>query len=506
MELDTSSFRHEDPHQEIPEDDSDVLLAEKVLSAIFVGYSSARDASLEARASLQALDDEGLSHEHQSISRFAIKKLIGQGTFGSVYEAFDTFMLRPVAIKVIRLNVSNDSQVRIRFLREMQLAAMLNHPGIVQIYESGEDNGRVYFAMELCKGQTLSQWLLQQDQPIAMKTAASIIHQVALAIEHGHWRGVIHRDLKPDNMMIEQHPQGEPTIRILDFGLALGIEDPMRQTSSSTMVGTPLYMSPEQLDRNGIPIGPRSDIFALGAILYELLTGSSPFASDSLPKVFDKIRNECTVSPRKIHPEIPKDLEVICMKALRSRPDQRYETAAALAVDLESYLNDRPILASSMTFLERTGNWLRRPGRVPEFGLGLVAINLLVLGWAALNYPVFVCLFPGSSTDVVSQEMFLPVICMIIPCHGLMFWSSIQIYKKKLSRPIMSWHLAATILIAVVAISVICFASNTSVMHLDRFERVAALGLMSTFAEVQACTLSLLLLFATFPKTQEFSL
>jgi len=503
MEFHSSSSEHEDANQEIPDDDSDVLFAEKILSAVFVGRLPAQNASLDARANLRSTDVKRLSLKHQSLSKFVIKKQIGQGTFGSVYEAFDLVMRRTVAIKVAHANVSNDPKVRLRFSQEMRLAAKLNHPGIVQIYEAGEDDGRVYFAMELCNGQTLSQWLSEQDQAVAIQTAASIICQAALAVEHGHWRGVVHRDLKPDNMMIDQNSQGEPKIRILDFGLAFGVEDSMRQTSSSAMIGTPLYMSPEQVDSDGFPIGPRSDIFALGAILYELLAGSSPFASDSLPQVLDKIRNENIVNPRKIRSDIPKDLDVICMKALRSRPDQRYETAAALAIDLESFLNDRPIHASSMTLLERTTNWLRRPDRIPEFGLGLIAINLLVLSWAALNYPLVMCLFPGSSTDAVSQQMFLPLVCLIIPCHGLMLWSSNRIYNRKLSRPVMSWHFSATILMAVVSISVICLTSNTSNMHLNRFERVAALGLMSTFAEVQAFTILLLLLFARFPKSSK---
>ena len=299
--------------------------------------------------------------------------------------------------------------------------------------------------------------------------------------------------------MIQEVDEQSWLVRVLDFGLAFGVEDSMRYTSSSTLMGTPLYMSPEQLDFDGAKIGPKSDIFSMGAILYELLTGYSPFAADSLPKVIDRIRSDTIIPPRQIRADIPIDLEVICMKCLRADPSQRYETATALAEDLDAFLNFRPIQARSMTAFERSVNWLRRPDRVSEFGLGLIAINLLVLGWAVLNYPVMMCLFPGSNADSKTRDLFFPVVCLIIPIHGFMLWSSYQIYRKRLYRGVAIVHLTATILMALISITVVCLTSESTLLDMNRFERVATLGLMSTFAEVQAFGVLALLLFASWP-------
>jgi len=482
------------------ESDPDIELAEKLLDAVF-GPLALRESATSIEALKESLPQRDQSKDgFNKLSRFRIGRLLGQGAFGNVFEAYDPMMMRSVAMKVARTNVSNDPLIRERFFREIHLSAKLNHPGIVQIYEAGEVSGCVFFVMELCKGLTLSRWLNSQSESTTIRYAASISLQIARAIAHGHEHGVIHRDLKPDNVMIQELDEQSWLVRVLDFGLAFGVEDSMRYTSSSTLMGTPLYMSPEQLGFGGAKIGPKSDIFSMGAILYELLTGCSPFAADSLPKVIDRIRSDMIVPPRQIRADIPIDLEVICMKCLRADPSQRYETAVALAEDLDAFLNFRPIKARSMTAFERSVNWLRRPDRVSEFGLGLIAINLLVLGWAVLNYPVMMCLFPGSNADSKTRDLFLPVVCLIIPVHGFMLWSSYQIYRKRLSRRVAIVHLTATILMALISITVVCLTSESTLLDMNRFERVATLGLMSTFAEVQAFGVLALLMFASWPE------
>ncbi|MGB7324781.1 MAG: serine/threonine-protein kinase [Rubripirellula sp.] len=465
--------------------DPDALYAAKLLTQLF---------SQQAVSDIQVASTETLAQ----CGRFLLQRVLGRGAFGIVFEAFDPVMDRRVAIKLAHERVCLDESLRQRFFREIQLASKLNHTGIVRLYHAGEIEGRLYFTMEICQGETLTQWLLQQTNVASAETrdpqqVAHIVKKIAEAVHFGHCHGVIHRDLKPDNIVVDRDEQGEISTHVLDFGLAFGIEEAMRNTNSSAMLGTPLYMSPEQVLEESLSVGPASDIFSLGSILYECLTGVTPFAAETLPRVIDRLRSGVVEPPKSVNPGTPTDLETICMNCLAMEPGDRYSSAGALASDLDAYLNDCPIGAKPIGRWFRFANQMKQPLRFREFGVGLIAVNFLVLGWSVLNYPMAMFLYPEDPGDRVDHQMFLPMILLIIPIHSYLLWSSVQIYRRRLSRVGGLMHLLITLTIAVVAIAVICLVPSTATLEISRFQRVGALGLISTFAEVQAALVLALL-------------
>ncbi len=471
-----------DLSEEVKFSDPDALYAAKLLSQLF----STPSESSEGIPSIEAQTQCG---------RFQIKQILGRGAFGTVFEAFDPVMGRSVAIKLAHERVCFDESLRNRFFREIQLASKLNHPGIVRLYDAGEVDGRLYFTMEVCRGETLAKWLSVKSELRASNEAALVVKKIAEAIQFGHIHGVIHRDLKPDNIVVDCDENEGLNVRVLDFGLASGIEDALRNTTTSVMLGTPLYMSPEQVDGDSQRIGPASDIFSLGTILYECLTGVPPFFAETLPRVIDRLRSGVCEPVRKLNASAAIDLETICMKCLSQEPSDRYLSAGDLACDLEAFLNDRSISAKPISWWRSYSDSMRQPARFKEWGLGLIAVNLLVLGWSTLNYPMAMLLFPKAPSDQVDHEMFLPMVLLIIPIHSLLLWSSSQIYRRRLRR---SWgmvHLLVTLTMGIVAIAVICLVPSTKTMEISRFQRVGALGLISTFAEVQAALVLGLLCF-----------
>lgn len=313
-------------------------------------------------------DHPVLSH----VGRFEIIKKLGEGGFAKVYLANDPFLNRKVALKLLRSSLFYSEDVINRFEREAQAAAILNHPNIVPVYESGSLDGERFIASAYCEGQTLEQWLAKQDT-VEPDSAAAIVAVLADAVEHAHQRGIIHRDLKPANVLLvtknsklrsasplDRDPNLPGQLRIADFGLAkhAGTTDQM-ETTEGSIVGTPAYMSPEQA-RGKTSIGATSDIYSLGVILYELLTGELPILGDSNIDTLIAIRNQDPKSPRRIRGSIPRDIEAICLKCLAKDSAARYATARELALDLRRWSSGEPILARRTSILERTTKWIRR--------------------------------------------------------------------------------------------------------------------------------------------------
>ena len=260
------------------------------------------------------------------LGRFQLRRRLGSGRFGVVFLADDPVLHRQVVVKVPQPVVLADPDLRARFVGEAAAAARLDHPGIVPVYDSGEDRGLVYLAAGFVDGPNLATWLVEHPTP-SPRTAAHLVELIALAVHHAHDRGILHCDLKPANVLIE--PPGTPgagvpgvgTPRVTDFGLARLLGDNSTGTLSDGGAGTPLYMAPEQASAHSASVTQRSDVYALGAILFELLTGQPPFPGSGKSSILRKAVFEDPTPPRDLCPNVPRDLEAVCLRRWRkTRP------------------------------------------------------------------------------------------------------------------------------------------------------------------------------------------
>lgn len=271
---------------------------------------------------------------------------LGRGGMGVVYRARQLGLDREVAVKMILRGQLATPSERERFCAEAEAAARLDHPNIVPVYEVGEAEGRPFFSMKYIAGRTLAQLLA--EHPLPAHQAASILAAVSRAIHFAHEKGVLHRDLKPSNILIDA--DGEP--HITDFGLAKRIADPVSLTKSGAILGTPSYMAPEQAAGARGQVGPASDVYSLGAVLYHMLTGRPPFQAASPVDTVLLVLEQDPVPPRVLNPKADRDLEMIALRCLQKPADLRYPNAEALAADLEAYLHDEPIAARSGRFAQ----------------------------------------------------------------------------------------------------------------------------------------------------------
>jgi serine/threonine protein kinase len=269
----------------------------------------------------------------ERLGRYRIQRQLGRGAMGTVYLAHDSQLDRQVALKVPHFTLADGPEVRQRFLREARAAATIEHPNVCPVYDVGEINGTLYLTMAYLQGQSLAHFLAGSTR-LPERHAASLVRQLTGALQAAHQRGIIHRDLKPSNIMINQ--RGEPVL--LDFGLARRQRpDDIRLTHSGQPVGTPAYMSPEQVAGAVQAMGPGCDIYALGVILYQMLTGRLPFEG-SMAEVLGQIVTQQPEPPSKYRPDLDPRLEAICLKALRKEVAKRYASMQDLGAALADYL------------------------------------------------------------------------------------------------------------------------------------------------------------------------
>jgi hypothetical protein len=292
----------------------------------------------------------------RSIGGYEILGILGRGGMGVVYKAFQPSLKRTVALKMI-LQGGADDVALTRFHTEAEAVAQLQHPHIVQIHEIGEHDGRPFLSLEYIEGGTLA-GRLTRSRPMPHE-AAQLLELLARAMHFAHQRGIVHRDLKPSNVLLTR--EGQP--KISDFGLAKrthaeALKAGMTQTGD--ILGTPSYMAPEQAGGQVREIGPTTDVYALGVILYEMLTGKTPFSAETAYAALDRVLHEEPVAPMALEPRVPRDLQTICLTCLAKRPQERYASAEALADDLRAYLAGDAIRARPATPLERFGRWARR--------------------------------------------------------------------------------------------------------------------------------------------------
>jgi serine/threonine protein kinase len=330
----------------------------------------------------------------RSVPGYDVLGEIGRGGMGVVYRARQVGLNRVVALKMILAGQDAPAELRGRFRREAEAIARLRHPGIVQVHEVGESEGRPYLALEFVDGGSLADRL--RAGLLQVPEAATLVEALARAIDHAHRAGVVHRDLKPANVLLHRRSEiqsskseGDSDVgcrmsdvepKVTDFGLAKCLDEASDQTRSGAVLGTPNYMAPEQAVGKTQDVGPAADIYALGAILYECLTGRPPFKGATVLDTLEQVRSQEPVPPSQFDQKLPRDLETICLKCLRKEPQKRYAAAGDLADDLRRFLDQRPILARPVRLPERAVKWVKRQ---PALAATLLALAVALLGGTA---------------------------------------------------------------------------------------------------------------------------
>ena len=323
---------------------------------------------------------------------YELRGEIARGGMGVVYRARQVSLKRVVALKMILAGrLANEAEVQ-RFRAEAEAAANLQHPNIVAIHEIGVHEGQQYFSMDYVEGPNLAAVI--QGKPLAIRRAAELAKAMAEAIHYAHQRGVLHRDLKPQNVLVDE--RGQP--RITDFGLAKQKANESGLTQTGAVMGTPSYMPPEQAVGRQDLIGPHSDVYSLGAVLYEMLTGRPPFKAENPVATLRQVVDAPPVRPTKLNGEVPVDIETICLKCLEKEGQGRYATARALAEDLDRFLRQEPILARPISATRRVAHWLRGhpwtlAGAATILVMGLFCVAFWL--WQQNRYLQYTAAHPG---------------------------------------------------------------------------------------------------------------
>ena len=362
---------------------NDIQLLQRVQTLL--DHDSPNEDPLEDGLTNALLSNQGILHDIATsraetddfsgqvlCNRFELQEQVGSGGFAQVYRAIDLELDRVVAIKI-----PLSARLTERFLREAQSAARLRHANIVTVHEVGRDKELIYIVSDFINGITLAESMSQRDR--YSRESVELIAKVAGAVQHAHDNGIVHRDIKPSNVMLDE--RGEP--HLTDFGLAKQESADVTMTIDGQVIGTPAYMSPEQARGEGHQVDGRADVYALGAVLFELLTGERPFRG-STRMILHQVVTDDAPSPRRLNANVPMDLETICLKCLEKQPEQRYPTAADLIVDLEDFLAGRPIKSRPLGYSGRLFRWAKRKPIVAVLSFSL--LMAMVIGTLTSTY------------------------------------------------------------------------------------------------------------------------
>jgi WD40 repeat protein len=325
------------------------------------------------------------------VGRFRILRTLGHGGGGIVFLAFDPELRREVALKVPYPTILLSPEIRRRFVLEGRAAASLDHPHLVPVHEAGEANGVCFLVAAYCRGGSLSEWLAARKTPVPARQVAELLALVADAVQYVHEHGIYHRDIKPGNILLDPRtnpPGGELAFvpRLTDFGLAKLHASQSAATRSGALLGTVSYMAPEQVEGRLHDIGPPTDVYGLGTVLYELLVGRPPFRGASDAQTLSQVVADEPTPPRRVRRDVPPDLETICLKCLAKEPARRYASAAELADDLRCFLADESIRARPLGRMKRLYKWVRRhPVKTVLLAASCLIVLALGIGWLQLT-------------------------------------------------------------------------------------------------------------------------
>ncbi|HEY7330616.1 MAG TPA: protein kinase [Gemmataceae bacterium] len=420
-DIDAVAAKHPDLAAELRELWGAVMLAEEFVHPL-IGGRKPPEVTLRG---LTSPDQSGAPPISQSFGDYDLLEEIGHGGMGMVYKAHQRSLNRTVALKMILRGELATPQDRTRFRTEAQAAAHLEHPNIVPVYDAGEHEGQAYFSMRFVEGQTLA--ALLAHGPMKPRDAARYLAAISRAVHYAHEHGILHRDLKPSNILIDQ--KDEP--HITDFGLAKRVSGEaaaLGRTATGDIVGTPAYMAPEQVsNRRGTP-SPLSDVYSLGVILYEMLTGRPPFQAPTPGHTLLLVLDQDPVRPRLLNPGVDADLEMICLKCIQKESDLRYPSAAALAADLEAYLHGEPLSVYSgrlISVFNRTFRDTRHAAVMENFGLLWMWHSAVVL---------MMC---GLTSGLACSEVKNPLWYLLLWGGGLIVWACIFWQLRKRAGPVL---------------------------------------------------------------------
>ena len=342
---------------------------------------------------------------HSDFENYELLGEIGRGGMGVVFKARQRGLDRIVAIKMILASHLAEAEQVERFHAEARVLARVSHPSVVSVIEAGQVHGQHYFVMQYVAGPSLAE--LVQNGPLDAESAARHVATVARAVAHLHGQGIVHRDLKPSNVLLDE--QGRPVVT--DFGLVKMLQGGGQHTRTGAIIGTPSYMAPEQASGRPSDVGPLSDVYSLGAILYELLTGRPPFRETSPLDTLVQVLEGEPVRPRQLNPQIPRKLEKVCLRCLEKTPEERYPSAADLADDLDRFLQGEEVEAREGGVWQQLRRWARREPALASrlVALAIVALivqaNYLISGTvsAAVHFQVMLVLAVWAFGSVVFQ-------------------------------------------------------------------------------------------------------